>query len=278
MRILFVGLLSACAHPQIADPVYFNHLFTVLDGDTAAAIEADALVKTLGAIEKRTTSSGDKTWTGFYLYGRETFLELFGPGDPSGPGASGIGLSVERIGALDRLKSRLQSQGAALSVDREDMVKDGVKIPWFRVAGLASWPDEGPLALWIGETVPSFMARRLSPRTVAAGDISRRTYLSTQFDGRQLLENFCGAHIRMPVVERERFAKAMRAYGWRVRREGEAVVAEDGSVQLVVVGDPLSRGLIELCLRLSRDGDGAEHHIGRSVLRLGPGRTGTWRF
>jgi hypothetical protein len=285
MRLLFLSIVGvACVHPSApppprVDPVVLNHLFFVLDAETAGAVEADSQLAAFAATEKRTSATTDgRSWTGFYLYGRETYLELFGPNDSDAPGAVGIGLAVERIGALDRMRDRLAAEGTAFEVWQEEMLKDGERIPWFRAGGLKSWPDKGPLDLWIGEVVPSFMARRLAPRAVAAGDISGRTYLSIHYDPGRMFEDVCGARIHVDPVERDRFAAAMKIYGWQVKLDGDAAIAEGAGVRLVVIADKLQRGVEELCLRLRRDGDGAERAIGRSMLRLGPGAKATWRF
>ena len=85
--------------------LFYNHSYGVLDRETADAIEhSDYLKDFANFLVRTTTGTGGQTWTGRYLMGRETYLELFGVGDISGPdgtlGSAGLGLSTERDGDL----------------------------------------------------------------------------------------------------------------------------------------------------------------------------------
>jgi hypothetical protein len=294
LAVLLVGAASCIAAPSVPRerepgiapapatttvPVLFNHVFAQLDAETTAAITRSEIIAALGATETRTSHGTTETWTGFYIYGRETYVEIFGPHMGGAEGRTcGIGLSVERVGALDALRATLRNAGITLDLDQQDMQTPDGTIPWFRIGGVAGWPEEGPLSLWIGETFPSFMERRLAPRRVDPGDISRRTYLSTKFDEARLLEAVSGVRMRMPEAERDRFEAAMNAYGWSRRREGASVIAEGHGATIRVTGDAARRGLEELQMRLGRDVARREARIGRSTLTLGPGRDASWTF
>lgn len=97
--------------------LFYNHSYGVLDRETADAIEHSDYLRDFANFQVRTTTgSGGQTWTGRYLMGRQTYLELFGVGDIAGPdgtlGSAGLGLSTERDGDLATVTERLKSEGA----------------------------------------------------------------------------------------------------------------------------------------------------------------------
>ncbi|WP_280641324.1 DUF5829 family protein, partial [Streptomyces afghaniensis] len=78
-----------------------------------------------------------QTWTGRYLMGRETYIELFGIGDVPGKdgtlGAGGMGVSAEREGDLATVTARLRELGISDPVEFRQTrdFGDGVPVPWF---------------------------------------------------------------------------------------------------------------------------------------------------
>jgi hypothetical protein len=68
--------------------LYFNHAYGVIDRATADAVEDSAYLRRFANFSIRTsTGTGGVTWTGRYLMGRSTYLELFGEGDLPGQDA-----------------------------------------------------------------------------------------------------------------------------------------------------------------------------------------------
>ena len=96
--------------------LFFNHAYGVLDRETADAIEHSAYLREFADFQVRTTTGSDgQTWTGRYLMGRETYLELFGvgdlPGKDSALGSAGMGVSTERAGDRAKAIERLRDLG-----------------------------------------------------------------------------------------------------------------------------------------------------------------------
>src|SRR5262245_25938423 len=95
--------------------LYFNHAYTVLDRTTADAIENSDYLRDFASFEIRTTTGGGTTWTGRYLYGQHTYLELFAEGDLPGQdaefGSAGMGVMTEHAGDLKTVGDNIQAQG-----------------------------------------------------------------------------------------------------------------------------------------------------------------------
>jgi hypothetical protein len=263
-RALWLCWLAAgCAS---APPVHFNHVFAVLDAETAASL--DALPAELAVLERRTTSADHDSWTGFYLYGRETYLELFAPGGSSGsaPGDLGLCVSVERAGGLDRIARRLDSPADRFETDVRVKKSDGRSTPWFRYGGPHSWPEKGPIVMWVSEFLPPFK-------------IDRRGYLAEKFHAERALLDVRAVVLALPPANRDWLAASLTRLGWRVRRDGNDVIADDGQVTLTVQPDEAKRGLVEMVFALSRAVERKVVAVGtRSTLTLGPGAEARWRF
>src|SRR5207248_2030456 len=83
---------------QVVTQVLLNHFYVTPDRETFAAAEASDFVRRFAALEKRTTVRRDTTYTGLYLYGEHTYLELLHPDSASFGAPSGIAYGVEEPG------------------------------------------------------------------------------------------------------------------------------------------------------------------------------------
>ena len=84
----------------------------------------------------------------------------------------------------------------------------------------------------------------------------------------------------MPPAERDAFVRSLLAYEWKVRRDGEAIVAEGPEATTIeVVGDDTRQGLLELTIELTRKPEAYhELQLGHSTLTVGPDERAIWRF
>src|SRR5207249_9005285 len=98
------------------------------------AAEGSEPLRRLGALEKRTTVRKDAVYTGLYLYGERTYLELLHPESASFGAPSGIAYGVEERGGLDDLRD-------ALPDPRLEEIARG-DVAWLRPLG-AGRPLEG---------------------------------------------------------------------------------------------------------------------------------------
>lgn len=132
-----------------------NHFFVTASQETFEAVCAE---KELGAIEKRTTVRKDRTYTGVYLYGENTYIELLDPGSDLG---APCGIAWHgRIGEREL-------------VYRADA-------PWFwmsraepKFTGLADWGMEYVPA-WFGRSDGVSRAEALTQYVAACGKLRER--------------------------------------------------------------------------------------------------------
>ena len=91
-------------------PVYLNHVYRVLDTETFRAADASEYLRTeFAPFERRTTKSGDDSWTGLYFYGESTYFEFLAA-DPKRDrpvGQSGVAFGIEEAGGSAAVRKAL---------------------------------------------------------------------------------------------------------------------------------------------------------------------------
>lgn len=290
MVALGVALLGGAATPAGAEPhgqlLFYNHAYGVLDRETADAIETSAYLKKFANFQVRTsTGAGGQTWTGRYLMGRETYLELFGVGDLPGQdgnfGSGGMGISTEHAGDMATVVQRLKALGVANPVEFQQTrdFGDGVPIPWFDAYFTTEQYDA--FGAWAMEYAPTYFDDPRSNTDPASypGDVSRERYLTDAYQD-HLMRDLSG--IRMAVTARDlaNTVPLLRAGGFVVVTLPHGVVATRGGVTIQFDSVPLAKvGLRQVDFALNHPVAYRHHErIGRSNLVVGPGLRAVWTF
>ncbi|HYY53201.1 MAG TPA: DUF5829 family protein [Myxococcales bacterium] len=242
--------------------VLLNHFYVTPDRETFAAAEASAFLRRFAALEKRTTVRKDTTYTGLYLYGEHTYLELLHPDSASFGAPSGVAYGVEEPGGLSRVCEGFS--GANL----EEIARGDV--PWFEscrpqepLKGIAEWAMEYLPAFFRGfrpELPPS------QPGIARSDALTRYAASCGKLRDREegLFEDVVALEIALAAGEMER---------WKAR---ELRVADaDLRVTLAPAGAPT--GILAAHLRLRRDAGHGSERIGSTTLSL-DGRSAVWRF
>jgi len=272
------------AHP--IPPVLLNHLYVVLDSETMAAIVASPLITDeLGSFATRTTTANaGERWTGHYLRGKNTYIELFGPGGfrDARPGMVGIGFGVEDSGGVAALSAAFSARGIAFDTSTRVRLVDGREIPWFFVGALALPDSVTPtLNTWVMEYHLAWAAHQAATDSVSPSVITRRRFFKPAYDTHRLLGDVVGATVAIPPSELSTIADELEVFGYVVARRRDRVLAHGTQFDLTVVSAaPARGGLRDLRLALNRVKDGQrEYRLGpRSVLHFDTGPSATWRF
>lgn len=268
--------------------LFYNHAYGVLDRETADAIEHSAYLRDFADFQVRTTTgSGGETWTGRYLMGRETYLELFGVGDVPGPdgtlGAGGMGLSAERSGDLATVIGRLRDQGVPNPVTFRQTrdFGDGVPVPWFDAVFTDGQYDG--FGAWGMEYLPEYFADPRGNTEPAAypGDVGRERYLSDGYR-EHLMRDVTSVRLGVTAHDLADTLPLLRAGGFTVRElpAGAGAVAQGGGTTIRLETVPRERaGLRQVEMSLNRPVPHRhEERIGRSTLVVGPGDRAVWTF
>ncbi|MET9389905.1 DUF5829 family protein [Streptomyces sp. NPDC006624] len=291
MALALAGAVQGAAHADDGGGgrqlLHYNHAYGVLDRETADAIEHSAYLREFANFQVRTTTgSGGQTWTGRYLMGRETYLELFGTGDLPGKdgtlGAGGLGVSTERAGDLATVTARLREQGSEDPVEFQQTrdFGDGVPVPWFDAVFTTDRYDL--FGAWGMEYRPEYFADPRSGTEPAAhpGDVGRERYLPDGYRDRSM-RDVTGVRLAVTARDLANTVPLLEAGGFAVRSvPGGGVVAKGGGTTLRFDAVPLDRvGLRQV--EMSLNGPVPYRHVerlGTSDLVVGPGPRAVWTF
>jgi len=242
-------------------PMLLNHFYVTPDRATFEAAEREGFLQRFGALENRTTVRKDTTYTGLYLYGEHTYLELLHPDSASFGAPSGIAYGVERPGELGEVCQ-------AMRASRLEEVSRG-DVPWFRSCRPEQLRD---LAEWVMEYVPAFF-RGFHPELppsrpgIARSDALTR-YAASCGKLRERAEGLFEDVVALEIALGRRDADVWSARPIRVAGADIRISpAQDGS----------RGGILAAHLRLRRDAGSSVQPIGSTTLSL-DGRSAVWRF
>lgn len=290
--VTFTGTVAGTAHaeetgrPHERQLLFYNHAYGVVDRATADAIEHSSYLRTFANFQVRTATGADgQTWTGRYLLGRETYLELFGVGDLPGPdgvfGAGGMGVSTERDGDLTTVLKRLAAQGIPdpVEYDQTRDFGDGVPVPWFDA--VFAKPEYDAFGAWGMEYRPEYFADPRSDTEPAAfpRDVGRERYLTDDYRGR-LMRDVTSVHMAVTALDFANTVPLLKAGGFELRPTNGGITATRGGTTLRF--DMVPRNNIGLrSVGFELNGPVLHRHeekLGRSTLVVGPGIRATWTF
>ncbi len=284
LALLLVLVPGATAQAGERQLLFYNHAWGTYDRVTADAVEHSAYLRTFADFEVRTTTgAGGEVWTGRYLRGRETYLEVFGVGDTPGQdgqlGAAGLGLSTERDGDIATVRSRLADAGATpIDFTQTRDFGDHVPVPWFDAVFAFEQYDR--FGAWAMEYRGEYFAdpRGKTQPARYPGDVGRERYLPDNYRDRLMRDiTFIG----LAVTERD-FASTLpllRAGGFKLKTDSRGVTALRGGTTMrfdkVQIGQT---GLKRVEFALNRGVARHEERIGNSTLVVGPGKHAVWTF
>lgn len=293
VRVVLLALLTACAAPgaaQSPQSATLNHLYAVVDQETADAISQSAFLRDFANLRVTTVAADQgRSWSGRYLLGRETYVEIFGPGDsldagaPRPPGAIGIALGGDREGSLAELRRRLDGAGRASQTVMRTRQFGTRSVDWFWSLTLDGQfaPSSPPVVIWAMEYAPAFFDAPEAQKELAehAGDrVSRERYLADAYL-EHMMRDIREADFNIAAADAPRLRPMLEAADMRVVNTAGGFVASDAAhVLRFRLVEPRKVGLARLVFSLNEAAAPRTEQIGRSRLTLGPGAVATWTF
>ncbi|WP_447041892.1 DUF5829 family protein [Streptomyces sp. DSM 118878] len=269
--------------PHDRQLLFYNHSYGVLDRETADAIEHSDYLPRFADFEVRTTTGSQGSWTGRYLKGRETYLELFGVGDLPDTefGAAGLAVSTERAGDFATVLKRLRDAGIEKPVEFRQTrdFGDGVPVPWFDAVFTTDQYDA--FGTWAMEYRPEYFADPRGKTEPAGhpGDVGRERYLPDTYRER-LMRDVTSVRLAVTARDLDNSVPLLRAGGFRVRDVAGGVIADGGGTTIRLDAVPRDQiGLKQYTFALNK---AVKHRhvepIGNSTLTVGPGARAVWNF
>jgi hypothetical protein len=283
-----LGLLLATASlgaQSMAPPrLLLNHVYFVLDSTTYHDIGASPfLAAQFAGREVRTTESGGLRWSGIYLYGRHTYLEILGPGGLPGSqvGDVGIGLASEQPGGVLSLMRRFEAQHFPFDTLTRTKSDSSGAYPWF-----LSWRASGPdlpsdrTSVWVMEYSAALAQRTAQRDSLPASDRSRDRFIAVHLVPDQLMAELVAATFALPVDDIAKVTRTLDRAGVLVYPEGEGAVIRFEGFLLHLIPAWDRPGVRKLEFSLNREAlANPTYRFGpSSQLRFGPGRVAVWEF
>lgn len=284
VAVAVVGISPAQAEsPPGRQLLFYNHSYGVVDRETADAVEHSAYIREFANFEVRTTTgSGGATWTGRYLYGSETYFELFGVGDVPDAvlGSAGLAVSTEHDGDLATVTGRLPAEGVADPIEflQTRNFGDGVPVPWFDA--IFTTEEYDTFGAWAMEWRPEYFADPRGNTGPASypGDVSNERYLPDGYRD-HLMKDVTVIRIAVTSRDLNSTVPLLRAGGFVVRTVPSGVVAVRGGTTIRLDAVPLDQvGLRQVEFSLNRPVPRHEEQLGQSTLVVGPGSRAVWTF
>ncbi|HEX7304787.1 DUF5829 family protein [Lentzea sp.] len=279
-------VLVAAGPAQAGDRqvLFYNHAWGTFDRATADAVERSAYLREFGDLEVRTTTGADgQVWTGRYLRGRETYLEVFGVGDVGGQdgelGAAGLGLSTERDGDIEKVGARLRSAGQSpIDFLQTRDFGDGKPVPWFDSIFLIETYDR--FGAWAMEYRDEYLD---DPRSKVGparfpGDVSRERYLPDTYRDK-LARDITAITLAVTASDLKATLPLLRAGGLTTRTDDHGAVVTRGGTTMRFDVVPMGQtGLKRIEFELNRGVARHVEQLGTSTLVVGPGKRAVWTF
>lgn len=263
--------------------VFLNHVNTVLDAATHAAIAAsDFVQRELASVVETTVTSGNQAWTGLYLFGEHTYIELFasGTGVNRPRGSSAIAFGVEVPEAAHQLAERLTNVSPAARHTLRTRTLGERDIPWFYQASINAAQYQDIVRSWVMEIHPNYLRTRFPDIDPAQDGIGRRHYLHRIYRPERLLQDIRHVTLALPPDERIRLEHELEILGYTVTQIEDRTEAEGPGLSFTLLpATPEARGLRRLDLTLTRPYRGLRtYRFGTSTLQFHDNLTATWTF
>jgi len=254
---------AAAAAPEIQmPPVYLNHVYRVLDKDTFTAADHSEYLRTeFAQFERRTTKSGDDTWTGLYFYGENTYFEFLAadPARQRPVGQSGVAFGVEEPGASAAVRKALEGLGAGKvrSIERPRETA-GRMVPWFRMTGFE--PTDPILVSWVMEYSPKFLKEWHPDLRPGLSGISRKAVLE-RYQAKAaltapvkdpLFKDVTSVRLALPPAQGEAFGRELSVLGYRRDSTEGGASFEGPGVRIELVPAAGGTGIVALEMALTR--------------------------
>jgi hypothetical protein len=284
MLMIPFGLTDRGKDGSMRFPVYLNHFYLTLDHATYEAIRTNHFLRDqLAVTEERTTVRKDRTYTGLYFYGTNTYFEFFDADTETRRrvGDSAIAFGVEEPGASEKLAQALGTQPVTITRQLA-----GADIPWFLQTMPKGISLESGIATWVMEYHPRFLPE-WHPEAGGNAGISRKDVLHrykavlTGSPAQPYLTDVVAITLAASAQVSRQMIELSKVFGYGVQIDAEIAVLRGPDFELrIVPASGSTHGIQEVSLRLRQSpANNRELRFGsNSVLRFHSDGRATWSF
>ena len=286
LGIFLLGMLTQSEAKSRLPQVFLNHFYVVIDSATFKDIEQSPFLRReFSVTEHRTTVRTDRTYTGLYFYGTNTYFEFFDVSSDTSRqiGFSGIALGVDQTGELQAVGKELSSKFPLVqgTITRQ---YNGKQVPWFFAGEQKDFPIDSELGVWFMEYHPRFLDEWNPQPGGRNQGVSRKQILQRyaavlkDVPAKTYFEDVVALTVAVNEASRKKLSELFKLLGYSERTVG---VWKGPAMELRLVPQTeVARGIQEITMRVrSMPKEQAEFRFGaKSVLRFQGNGLATWSF
>ena len=285
---IFLLAMSSSNHAKLP-PVFLNHFYVVIDSATYKDIEQSPFLRREFAVtEQRTTVRTDRSYTGLYFYGTNTYFEFFDVSSDSARqvGFSGIAFGVDQPDGLQAVSKTLSS---SFPLDQKTITRqyNGRQVPWFYTGEQKNFPIDSSFGVWFMEYHPRFLSEWNSQPAGRNQGVGRKQILQRyaavlkDVPAKPYFEDVVVLTVAVTDENRKKLAELGQLLGYSERTVGDAIVLKGPDMELRLIPQTeASLGIKEITMRVKRTPkDQTEFRFGtKSVLTFRRNGLATWSF
>jgi hypothetical protein len=225
--LLTSAMILSCDSIKRAKPnhplVYLNHVYVTVDSSTYSDICNSDFIKNRFAYIKTKTIKADNndSWTGTYIDGQNTYIEIFNSGNEINRGHSGIAFGTEICGGADSLYKSLTDSGKKhIKKYLRHLRTETGEIPWFYKLYSTKEDSNSILSTWVMEYLVEYMKYKFPDIDPQEINITRELYNHKKYQEDLLLKDIIEVEIALDEFDYKKLHQELIFYGYEIERMG----------------------------------------------------------
>ncbi len=133
--------------------IYLNHIYIVLDSSTLSHLSDSSFIsQQFGNIQVRTSTTAKESWSGTYLYGKNSYFEFFSTKGYKGATLGDCGfvfMTAQSNDIWEIKKSWRENSNDSIVTDTVMKIQNGIPNPWFYNLNLLNNDSIQPFATYL---------------------------------------------------------------------------------------------------------------------------------
>lgn len=286
--LLASTIILSCDSINRANPnhplVYLNHIYVTVDSSTYSDIcNSDYIKKKFANIKTKTIKAdSNDSWTGTYIYGQNTYIEIFNSGNEINRGQSGIAFGTEICGGVDSLFKSLTDSGKKfIKKDLRHLRTETGEIPWFYQLYSTKEDSNSILSSWLMEYLIEYVKYKypdIDPETI---NITRELYIHNSYKKDLLFKDIIEVEFALDEFDYKELHQELILYGYKIERMGKKLIGEGPNINIIIIDKTKEKSgicRIKFSLNENINRDKTIYFGNKAKLILRTDKTAEWHF
>ncbi len=255
MKRLFTFLLlviaisfTACKEKQVEQKptevapvdVFLNHVYVVVDSSTYEEIAHSKFIihEFADFIQATSSTDDDESWTGTYLSGEKTYLEILNASQRHNSNASfcGLGFCTENEGDIENLKLLMRDKvDCNVDVVLKKRKSADTIFPWFKKIVCEKFKQNYVMDSWILEYDKNYLKNMLPDAPASDWGITRKHYNKRYFDDSRYLKDITGVTLALDRKNYDALVQKFQIFGYSVIKDGVRTLCKGQGITYEII-------------------------------------------